>query len=421
MPFAILEELSISRVLLLQGPVGPFFARFASFLEASGAHVEKVNFNGGDCLFYAHAEHVFRGALEEWPAYVEALLTTHRFDWVVLFGDCRPIHRAAREVAGRLGVRVAAFEEGYVRPQFVTLERGGVNDFSSLPRDPEHYLRQPPAGPVPASATLGNTYWPMALCAFLYYLAALLARRWFPRYVHHRPLAASEAWVWVRSAVRKWVYRVREAGLDRRLTEENSREFFLVPLQVHNDAQVTVHSDFGSVEAFVLEVIVSFAAHAPAGTLLVFKHHPLDRGYHDYAPLIGAEARRLGVEARVLYLHDQHLPSLLDHARGAVVINSTVGLQALDHGTPLKVCGRALYALEGLTFQGALDDFWGASATFRPDAALHGAFKAHLLARTQIVGSFYRALPSGAPLALVLPERRASSPDDALEAPFAAE
>jgi capsular polysaccharide export protein len=422
MPLASLVPFCASRVLLLQGPVGPFFARFGAMLEASGAYVEKVNFNGGDCLFYPHAEHVFRGSAEEWPAFLAELVAAQRFEWIVLFGDCRPIHRAAREVAARLGVRVAVFEEGYVRPHFVTLERDGVNAFSSLPRDPDFFAREPlPSVAAPAApAAMGNTYWPMALWAFLYFLAAIVARPWFSAYDHHRPLVASEALAWIRAAVRKWVFRRREAGLERMLTVERRGEYFLVPLQVHNDAQVTVHSDYASVEAFIREVVASFAARAPAETLLALKHHPLDRGYYDYTSLIAEEARRGGVEGRVLYLHDQHLPSLLEHARGAIVINSTVGLQALDHGTPLKVCGRALYDLEGLTFQGSLGAFWAAAHVFRPDRALHQAFKAHLLARTQVPGSFYRVLPSGEVLGVSVP-RVAPDRDEPFEAPSAAE
>ena len=46
-----LEQFSGKRVLLLQGPVGPFFALLAQDLREAGAEVFKVNFNAGDCLF----------------------------------------------------------------------------------------------------------------------------------------------------------------------------------------------------------------------------------------------------------------------------------------------------------------------------------------------------------------------------------
>ena len=58
------------------------------------------------------------------------------------------------------------------------------------------------------------------------------------------------------------------------------------------------------------------------------------------------------------YIHDLRLPRLLPQARGVVTINSTSGLSALYHGTPVKCLGKCLYDLPGLTHQGALDDFW---------------------------------------------------------------
>lgn len=394
MPLSKLAAMKGKRVLLLQGPLGPFFARFAELLVAQGATVEKVNFNGGDWLFYPHAEHAFRAPMAEWPRYLEELIRRERYDLVFLFGDCRPIHRAAGEVAARCGVEVGVFEEGYLRPNYVTLERGGVNDHSPLPRDPEHY-RARGVGEIPSAGPLGPTFWFMAFWAFSYYLAAILLRRSFPHYEHHRPLGAAEAIPWLKSVVRKHVYARREAGVEERLVREHADRYFLVPLQVHNDAQVTVHSNYGAVEPFVREVIASFAAHAPAETVLVLKHHPLDRAYNDYTAVIREVAAQAGVAGRVEYIHDQHLPTLLEHARGAVVINSTVGLQALDHRTPLKVCGRALYDMRGLTYQGSLDSFWGAAHRFEVDEELFVAFKRALVLESQLGGSFYRAMPSG--------------------------
>ncbi len=55
------------RVLLLQGPVGPFFRRLADDLTRAGAQVFKVNFNGGDWLFYQNGAFNYHGRLEDWP------------------------------------------------------------------------------------------------------------------------------------------------------------------------------------------------------------------------------------------------------------------------------------------------------------------------------------------------------------------
>jgi capsular polysaccharide export protein len=215
---------------------------------------------------------------------------------------------------------------------------------------------------------------------------------WFRHYRHHRPLSPLEGLPWLRGVWRKLRYRFLERGRIGALSGPLSKRYFLVPLQIHTDAQVQVHSTFNSVPRFIREVMHSFAHHAPRKTSLVIKHHPLDRGYHDYSALIQREAHALGIASRVMYIHDQHLPTLLDHARGVVVINSTVGLSAVHHDAPTKVCGAAIYDMAGLTFSGSLDSFWRESAQVRVDRNLYRRFRGYLVTHTQLNGNFYRRL-----------------------------
>jgi capsular polysaccharide export protein len=385
-----LEQFSGRRVLLLQGPVGPFFARIGKDLRNAGAEVFKVNFNAGDLLFYPAAAFNYRGPMEEWPAWFEALIGRLRIDAVFLFGDCRPIHSVAHAIAAQHGLEIGVFEEGYVRPDYVTLERCGVNGHSRLPRNPEYYQSKAPAGPP--KCAVGNTYWHMVWYGIWYFMVGALGKPWFRHYRHHRPLSLLEGLPWARSVWRKHWCRWTERGAQQQLTTRLSKRYFLVPLQVFNDAQITTHSGFRGIEHFIETTLHSFAKRAPDDTLLVFKHHPLDRGYRDYNALIERLAKATGLGPRVSYIHDQHLPSLLDHARGVVVVNSTVGLSALHHGAPTKACGDALYDMPGLTYQGTLDEFWGVPADAKPDTQLYQRFRDYLVARTQLNGSFYKTM-----------------------------
>ncbi len=386
-----LEAYSGKRVLLLQGPVGPFFWRLAQDLRWAGAQVCKVNFNGGDWLFYPIGAIAFRGRMDEWPDFFERLLVERKVDDVLFLGDCRPIHRVVQGIAARHGVEVGVFEEGYVRPDNVTFEKVGVNGYSPIPRTPIYYLNNS-AQPPPEPGKVGNTFPHVMLWAMLYYLASAVLSPLFRHYRHHRPLTLLESLPWLRAVWRKAYFHLKERGLEGQLCSSLSGEFFLVPLQVHNDAQVRVHSRFDSMKDFVLHVMRSFAAHAPPSTMLVIKHHPLDRGYREYGRFIRHQAEVLGIAGRVISIHDQHLPTLLDHARGVVVINSTVGLSAVHHGSPVKVCGRAIYDMQGLTFQGRLDMFWEAAAEERIDRELSERFRTYLLTHTQLNGSFYKRL-----------------------------
>jgi capsular polysaccharide export protein len=396
------------QVLMLQGPLGPFFRRLARDLEHVGATVHKIDFNGGDWLFSRSGSISFRGTLEHWPAFLEQVLIDLQIDSVLLFGDCRPIHVAAHAVASRLGVEIGVFEEGYVRPNFITFEQIGVNGHSRIPRTPEFYL-DGSDGDISATMPIGNTYWFAVFWAILYYLAAALLSPLYLRYEHHRILSLREAWPWAHSAWRKIKYSMIEKGVQEELVQKYAKQYFLLPLQVHNDSQIHVHSLFDSVTDFIENVLPSFALSAPSETLLVIKHHPMDRGYHDYTRLISRLASEHGIEDRVRYIHDQHLPTLLDNARGVVVVNSTVGLSALDHSTPLKVCGVAIYDMEGLTHQGSLDSFWSQSGQSPVSRELYVRFRNYLITNTQLNGSFYRRLDNVESSAGILWTARASA------------
>lgn len=378
-------------VLLLQGPMGPFFKRFAQDLEGLGARVYKINFNTGDRLFYRTGNRVdFTGTPAEWPQFLRARLQQWQIDRIYLFGDTRPCHKGVREVARELSIEVYVFEEGYLRPHYITLEKSGVNGHSKMPRDPAHFrdLQQDDeeaVRPVPRWFARAGWY------ANWYYIAGWLGRRRFPHYTHHRPFNPyHEAFFWVRGGLRKLFYLFRERKVLDSLVTGHSKRFYLVPLQVHSDAQIRRWSDVNSAAAFIRRVISSFSRHAPEQTLLVIKHHPLDRGYSDYAKLIKKLSEKYQVQDRVLYVHDVRLASLLDHARGTVVINSTVGLSSLLHGTPVKVLGHAVYNMKGLVYEGSLNDFWCADSPI--DKRLYRNFRHYLLATNQINGNYYRKL-----------------------------
>jgi len=379
-------------VLLLQGPLGPFFRRLSRDLKEHGARVSKINFHGGDWLFYPGQSVPFRGRMEDWPNYLAQILVEQKIDVVLMYGDCRPVHLCVREQAERLGVEIGVFEAGYVRPNYITLERSGINDYSSVPRSADFYRNV--SGIKPAKPlSVGNVFWHAALWAILYYIASSFLRPLFPHYQHHRRLGIREAFPWVRGLWRKYYYHAKEREVRGRLEKEYSGRFFLVPMQVHYDSQMHMHSGYASVDDFVRYVVSDFAKNAPPETYLVIKHHPMDRAYCDYTRLCEQLEESYSLKGRLLYVHDLHLPTVFDHAVGVVVVNSTVGLSALLHGAPVKVCGRAIYDLPGVSFPGLLSEFWTKAQDRKPDRRVIYGFHSYLIAHTQLNGSVYKRLP----------------------------
>ena len=332
-------RLGCKHALLLQGPNGPFFARLAKDLRCGGATTTKVNFNVGDSLFYRGPDVIaFRDSMDNWPQRLREIMVEKRIDAVFLFGDQRPIHLAATKLARELGITIWVFEEGYLRPDYVTCERNGVNGNSLLPRDPDHYrtsaLLLPEPGPV---VPVGNTFFAHALWTILASVAKTLGWFRYPHYVHHRRTNAFYgAFCYIRGAFRKLSYRLTERGVVDQVITRSAGKYFVLPLQVHCDAQLQ-HSDFSSMEAMIEKVVSTFASAALSDAMLVIKHHPHDVPFRDYRRFLSDLARQYKLDDRVVYIHDTHLPTLLKHAHGVVTMNSTVGSAALFHNTPVKV------------------------------------------------------------------------------------
>lgn len=387
------QQFANKNILLLQGPLGPFFNWLSRDLRESGAQVYKINFNGGDWFFFPSGAINFRGTIEEWPNFFLQLIVAKKIDVIILFGDCRPLHRIACEIAHQHNLIIGVFEEGYIRPNFITFEQYGVNGYSKIPRDPDFY-RNLTIKENSNELPVGNTFFYALLWSVLYYAAGILIKKYFKHYQHHRPLSILELLIWLRSFWRKGYFALTERGIITQLKTNLAKKYFFIPLQVHNDVQVEVHSQFSSVQNFILKILTSFAHHAPTELYLVIKHHPMDRGYNEYGKFIREQAQLLGIKQRVIYIHDQHIPTILHYARGVVLINSTVGFSALNHEIPMKVCGTAIYDMEGLTFQGTIEDFWKTAQNFIPDKHLFFKLKNYLIENTQLNGNFYKKLPN---------------------------
>lgn len=374
--------------LFLQGMASRFFARLGLALRDRGHAVHRVNFNAGDRLFWPLAGAIdFRGAAAEWPDALADILVDRKVTDIILFGDCRPLHRQAIQLARSLQVAVHVCEEGYLRPHWVTFERDGVNGHSTLPRNPDWYREVaaslPPPGPTPA---VKSSFRKRAWQDLAYNMAAIALAPLYPHYQTHRPRHRLVEYAsWSRKVIRQPVTRRRAARAAQRITPD--ARFFLLPLQLNCDTQIRLHSRFGSMTPVIAEIVESFARHAPADTMLVVKEHPLDDGLVPWRRVVEGWAADFGVADRVVYLETGDIDALVGRTLGVVTVNSTTGTLALAAGVPVATLGTAIYDIAGLTHQGPLHTFWDAPAP--PDAALFAAFRQVLAARCLLVGGFF--------------------------------
>ncbi|HKK86946.1 MAG TPA: capsular biosynthesis protein [Roseovarius sp.] len=378
--------------LFLQGPHGPFFARLGRMLERAGASVWRVGFNAGDRAFWRNRSNFlpYLGTQDEWPETFKTLIAEKGVTDVVLYGDTRPIHAQAVEEAKAQGLRVHVFEEGYMRPYWVTYERGGTNGNSRLmemtvPQMREALENSDMDAPLPP-ASWGDMRQHIFYGA-VYHGCVMLLNRRYRYFLPHRALGVTQEF---KLYLQRLLLMPAQA-IDRRIATWRIRHggfpYHLALLQLEHDSSFQTHSPFSTMTEFLETVIDGFAKGAPPHHHLVIKAHPLEDGRAPIRRELKRLARATGIADRVHYVRGGKLAQLLDEARSAVTVNSTAAQQVLWRGIPLRTFGAAVFAKPEFVSTKPLPDFFAGAE--RPDRRAYTDYRRYLLETSQVAGGFY--------------------------------
>ena len=379
--------------LLLQGPHGPFFAQLGALLRSAGATVSRVGFNRGDQAFWPHPGYIpFTDSHDTWPAFLTDLLDRLQITDLALYGDTRFIHAEAVAQARARGIRIHVFEEGYLRPWWVTYERDGSNGNSRLMDLSIDAMRRALERCDPDDINAPAHWGDMRQHIFYgaaYHAWVLFANRRYRGFRPHRALGVGQEF---RLYLRRLLSMPMHA-LERRLATWRIRTggfpYHLALLQLEHDSSFQMHSPFRTMTEFLAVCIEGFAKGAPRHHHLVFKAHPLEDGRTRLKEDIQRLAARAGIAERVHFVRGGKLAGLLNDARSAVTVNSTAAQQVLWRGMPLKVFGKAVYDKPEFVSTQPLEAFFAAPT--RPDRKAYRDYRRFLLETSQLPGGFYSA------------------------------
>jgi capsular polysaccharide export protein len=375
--------------LFLQGPSSSLFSDIAMHLNRAGHSCLRVNLNAGDWLFWRRNGAInYRGSFADWSSYIDNLLASRGVTDLILLGEERPYHRVAVDHAIARGIDVTVIEMGYLRPDWITLERDGMSSNSRFPNDPDKIRAAAQGVPdVSMQPIYTQSFVREALLDLAYNLPNVFMAPAFPGYRRHgifHPL--HEYAGWVAKLLRSRKHRADAVGMVETLCS-GSRRFFVYPLQLETDYQLRSHSPYRSQMDAIEEVVTSFATNTADTVDLVIKIHPLDNGLIDWRQKIRTVSTACGVASRVHVIDGGDLNRLTQSCAGMVTVNSTAVLGGLRSGVPVKVLGGAIYDLNGLTHQGGLETFWTSPDKPQQDLA-HDFFKL-LAVSIHVRGNFY--------------------------------
>lgn len=349
------------RILIVQGDWEGGMSLLAQDLKDAGHEVGKVFFCASDLIyrFRGVRTHVFRDPIDGFDAWLRELVKTEGYDTLFLYNHYRPYNQVAWNLSIEQGLGCWVFELGLIRPNCVMVFSREQMPITAIPKAWNALLAggAPPrqAETPPELCQVSTPAKLLLFCAS--FLFSRITSPLFPHFVDQRNMNLWHHFKHGMIHLWRFIERGRDCEYDPLFAGELSGKYYAVPLQVHSDTQILRCSDYNSIEQFIRQVVTSFERHAPPETKLVFKVHPMDRGYKDYTDLIAGLDHRLG-GGRIYYVDRVHLPTLLEHARGVVNINSSVGISGLVHHVPVLALGTAVYDLPELTFRGPLDDFW---------------------------------------------------------------
>ncbi len=380
------------RFLFLQGPHGPFFWRLAKLLRAAGSEVWRVGFNRGDEAFWFDKAHYipFTEAQELWPERFRSLVAQHDITDIALYGDVRKIHAQAIEIARDLGVEVHVFEEGYLRPYWVTYERGGANGNSrlmGLSLDRMHEVLADAEYDNPEAPAHWGDMRQHVFYGALYHWFVMFLNGRYAGFRPHRDLSVGKEFLLYLKRLLLMPVLAADRIIATQRIKHGGFPYHLALLQLEHDSSFQQHSPFTTMTEFLSLVIEGFRDGAPPHHHLVFKAHPLEDGRVDIRKEIKRLARDFDVEGRVHYVRGGKLAQLLDHARSSVTVNSTAGQQVLWRGQPIKVFGAAVYAKPEFVSTQPLAEFFAQPT--RPDSRAYRDYRHYLLETSQVAGGFY--------------------------------
>jgi capsular polysaccharide export protein len=246
-----------------------------------------------------------RSAIRFFFAYIKA----NDIDLICVWNGTLVPLAAAALTANKLNRKTLYFENGYL-PDTTTVDPVGVNYRSSL---------------------VGKSM------AFYESLAIEQDKLWE---IYNCPPA-------VRALKRTWyqkLYKKNKFGEPEKVVL--SKQFVLLPLQVHDDTQILLYSELKTMEQFldfVIPAIEKYNEQKNTTIQVVVKEHPSDFGRIDYNGLKARYNRPY-----VLFLRFYPTPLLIEKAAGVITINSSVGIEALLKHKPVITLGRAFYNVSGL-------------------------------------------------------------------------
>ena len=277
----------------------------------------------------------------KYVVFLEKFIKKNKIECILMQNDTRWQHALAIYVAKKLGIKYFVFELGLFRPNTITMDSEGVNYNNSVPRKKEAYLNYNLREKIfnykkiSSNITERRRNLHIIIYIILYRLSEVL-----------RVSGIENKKIRIRDYTRRFkkAYFEKKTRNDRNVIDGN---YIFAPLQVSDDSQLLVHSDYNNMVEFMEEVISGVEKYRKkysSELKLVFKEHPMDQGKVSYRDFY----KKYKYLEWVYFLESGNTKKLVEESDLIITINSTVGLEAIERYKRVICMGRAFFAIDGI-------------------------------------------------------------------------
>lgn len=269
--------------------------------------------------------------------YLKDFVRENQVDLVICHNDLRWQHAIAKNVCHEMGVKVLFFEEGYFRPDTITVDHSGVNSYSSLPKSAEFYRNaNTKAKTLKSFANATSLQRILRLVHFNIFMVLDTLGVLFSINTETRNKEYS-----FKKYFGLFINKLMVQTTPKAPSTALPDRYIFVALQVSEDTQTVIHSPFAGTQDFIDTVEQAFYQMpkiARDHVKLVFKKHPME----------GPKPYRFNTESVVLTADTNYL---IQNSIGVVLINSSTIAQCLRLNKPVITLGNSFFDISGLTYK----------------------------------------------------------------------
>ncbi|HGS4986547.1 TPA: hypothetical protein ACMDQA_001990 [Vibrio cholerae] len=267
--------------------------------------------------------------------YFRCKLVNSKIDLVLMHNDLRWQHSLAIKICNQLNIRYIVTEQGLFRPHTTVIDPVGVNAYSSVKdvfmKNREGFHGVINKVNVNSSHNSFRSHLNFLIYLLLSSIGEILGKE--SQIVHNKHTFKDYILRYV-----KLKFGDKNTSGNNLIGCKRAREKIFVPLQLENDTQLLVHSDFVNNQQVINIITDAFIKSGLNSNYdLVFKLHPNDANTYFFD--------------QCTYLTKSNIDNdfLLDVCL-VISVNSSSILNVLNTPTPVITLGRSIYDLPGVAF-----------------------------------------------------------------------